>query len=150
MMFVKAHPFDVVPRSRLMAKEALVHLGLLHASGRHGNHLEVHHEMARRSLVTLGTVEGCGRGMAEFRNGPCDRPVTLRAVLAEETAMPILVPVTRGAIQNCFLRRQARLLLLLVFYLVVLLVDPAQEVCGSQTIFRFGVEIAFELPQTDA
>ena len=35
VVFVKADTFDVVPCGRLMAEEALIHLGLLHASGRH-------------------------------------------------------------------------------------------------------------------
>jgi hypothetical protein len=83
VVFVKADAFDVVPRGCLMAEEALIHLGLLHASGGHGNHFEVHHVMARRGLVALGAVLGCGRGMAEFWNGPFCGSVTLRAILTE-------------------------------------------------------------------
>ena len=149
MMFVKADAFDVVPRSCLMAEEALVHLGLLHAGGRHRNHFEVHHVMARRGLVTLGAVQGSWRGMAEFGNGPCDRAVTLRAILPEQSAMPVLVPVASGAIQNRFLRRQAgapRLGSSVAGFLI----DPAQEVCGGQAVFSFGVGIVFELPEADA
>ena len=54
VVFVEADAFDVVPRSCLMAEEALVHLGLLHASGRHRNHFEVHHVVAWRGLMALG------------------------------------------------------------------------------------------------
>lgn len=82
-MLVEADAFDVVPCGCLMAEEALIHLGLLHTGCRHRNHFEVHHVMARGGLVTLGAVQGSWRGMAELRNGPRDRAVTLRAVLAE-------------------------------------------------------------------
>ena len=145
MVFVKADAFDVVPRSCLMAEEALVHLGLLHASSRHRNHFEVHHVMARRSLVALGAVQGSGRGMAEFRDGPFRGRVTLRAVLAEQSEVPVLVPVAGGAIQNRLLRRQVGAALP-GFCFAVLLVDPAHEICRGQTVFRLGVGIALELP----
>ena len=56
VVFVEADTFDVVPRRCQMAEEALIHLGLFYASGRHRNHFEVHHVMTRRSLVTLGAV----------------------------------------------------------------------------------------------
>ena len=83
VVFVKADTFDVVPCGCQMADEALIHLGLFHASGGHRNHFEVHHVMARRGLVTLSAVLGCGRGMAEFGNGPFRGRVALRAVLTE-------------------------------------------------------------------
>ena len=53
MVFVEADAFDVVPRRRLMAEEALINLGLFDASGLHRNHLEVHHIMAGRGLMAL-------------------------------------------------------------------------------------------------
>lgn len=105
--------------------------------------------MARWSLVTLGAVQGSWRGMAEFGNGPRDRAVTLRAVLPEQSHVPVFVRVARGAIQNHLLRRQASAPLL-SFYIAVLLIDPAHEVCGGEAVFRFGVGIVFELPQAEA
>ena len=56
MVFVETHAFDVVPRRRLMAEEALADLGFFHFRHGHRNHLEVHHVMARRSLMTLHTL----------------------------------------------------------------------------------------------
>ena len=53
MVFVEAGAFNVVPRGRLMAEEALTHLGLFHARDAHRNHFEMHHVVARRSLVAL-------------------------------------------------------------------------------------------------
>src|ERR1035437_8762296 len=68
VVFVKADASEVVPRGCLMAEEALIHLGLLHTGGRHRNPFEVHHVMARRSLVTLGAVQGSGQiGRASCR-----------------------------------------------------------------------------------
>ena len=54
-----------------------------------------------------------------------------------------------GAIQNHLLRRQVGAALP-GFFFTVLLVDPAHEVCGSQTVFRLGIGIALELPESDA
>ena len=149
MMFVKANAFDVVPRSSQMTEKALIHLGLRHSGSRHRNHFEVHHVMARRSLVTLGAVQGSGRGMAKFGNGPFRGRVALRAVLPEQSNVAVFVSVASGAIQNHFLRRQASVPLSRC-YLAVLLVDPAHEVCGRQTVFRFGFGIAFELAEAEA
>ena len=105
--------------------------------------------MARRSLVALGAVQGSGRGMAEFRDGPFRGRVTLRAVLAEQSEVPVLVPVAGGAIQNHLLRRQVGAALP-GFFFAVLLIDPAPEICGRQTVFRLGIRIALELPESDA
>ena len=54
MMLVKADAFDVVPRGGLMAEKALVDLGIRLAGDFHGDHLKVHHVVARRGLVALG------------------------------------------------------------------------------------------------
>ena len=68
-----------------MAKKALFYLGFFHAGGFHSNHIEVHHVMAWRSMVALSAVQRSRREMAEFRNAPCDRPMTLCAFLADTT-----------------------------------------------------------------
>ena len=103
-MFVKADAFDVVPGRGLVAEEALIHLGLLHASGLHRNHFEVHHVMAGRCLMALDAVHGFRRRMAELGDRPLRRPVALGAVLAEELDVPILVGMAGRAIQDRFLR----------------------------------------------
>ena len=132
-----------------MAQEALVDLGVILFRDGHRNHLEVHHVVARRSLMALGAVQGSGRGMAELRNGPCDGAVTLRAVLAEQSEVPVLGPVTCGAIQYHLLRRQAHAPRPRVYF-AVWLIDPAQELYGGQAVFRLVIRVAFELPQPDA
>ena len=53
MVFVESDSFDVVPRSRLMAEETLVHLRVGFAGDFHGDHLEVHHVVAGRGLMAL-------------------------------------------------------------------------------------------------
>ena len=53
MMLVKADALDVVPRGGLMAEEALIDLGVRLAGHFHGDHLKVHHVVARRSLMAL-------------------------------------------------------------------------------------------------
>lgn len=105
--------------------------------------------MARRGLMTLGAVLRSGRRMAELRNGPFCGRVTLRAVLAEQSEVPVLVPVATGAIQNHLLRRQVGAALP-GFFFAGLLIDPAQEMCGRQTVFCVGVRITLELPESDA
>ena len=53
MVLVAGSAFDVVPRGGLMAEEALVHLGIRLTGDLHGDHLKVHHVVARRGLVAL-------------------------------------------------------------------------------------------------
>lgn len=60
VVLIKADAFDIIPRGGLMAEEALIHFGLFHVRDSHRNHFEMHHVMARRSLMALG---------ARFRNG---------------------------------------------------------------------------------
>lgn len=70
MVFVKSQALDVVPRGGLVAKEALVDFGFLYAGFFHGDHLKVHHEVAGRGLMALGTIRGGGSGMFELVNRP--------------------------------------------------------------------------------
>ena len=83
MMFVKTNPFYVVPRSCLVAKETLIDLCIRLSTNLLVDHFEVLHVMAWGSLMALGAVLGCGRGMAEFWNGPFRGRMTLCAVLTE-------------------------------------------------------------------
>src|ERR1035437_1145547 len=87
--------------------------------------------------------------MAELRNRPLFGAMALRAVLAEQSEVPVFVRVASGAIQNHLLRRQAGAPLL-GSCVAVLLIDPTQEVCGGEPVFRLGVGIVFELPEADA
>ena len=52
-MLVKTDAPNVVPRSRLMAEEALADLRVRLARDAHRNHFEVHHVVARRGLMAL-------------------------------------------------------------------------------------------------
>ena len=90
MVFVESNAFDVVPRSGLMAEEALTDLGFFHFRHAHRNHLEVHHVVAGRGLMALGAGLRDGRRMAEFRDRPLRRGVALRAVAAEQSDVSVL------------------------------------------------------------
>jgi hypothetical protein len=98
MVFVEAYTFDVVPRSRLMAKKALIHLGLLLVCDAHRNHFEVHHVMARWGLMTLrARLRGRG-GVSKIRESPFRGGVALRTVVAEQPAVPVFGGVAARAI----------------------------------------------------
>ena len=56
MVLVPTDSFDVVPRIRLMAQEALVHLGVFLTSDRFRHHLEMHHVVAWGRLMALGAI----------------------------------------------------------------------------------------------
>ena len=103
VVFVESDAFDVVPRSRLMAEEALTDLGFLHSRHAHRNHFEVHHVVAGRGLMALGTRLRHGRRMAEFRDRPLRGGVALGAVIAEQADVPIFGLVARRAIEQRFL-----------------------------------------------
>ena len=89
VMLVVANAADVVPGRGLMAAVALVHtshaaalsdLGIFLARNLLRHHLEVHHVVARRSLVALRAVSGAHRRMPELGDGPLGRDVALCAV----------------------------------------------------------------------
>ena len=107
-MFVKADSLDVVPRGRLMAEEALADLRVRLARDAHRNHLEVHHVMAWRGLVTLAAGLRDGRRVAEFRDRPLRRAVTSRAVRAEESHVAVFGLVARCAVEQRFFPEQLR------------------------------------------
>ena len=56
VMLIESDTLNIVPRGGLMAEKALAYLCLRYTRGRHGHHLEMHHEMTGRGLVALGTV----------------------------------------------------------------------------------------------
>ncbi len=66
VMFVPADAFDVVPTGCLMAEETLVHLCVRLVANLLIDHLEVHHVMAWRRLMTLRARLRRGGWMAEL------------------------------------------------------------------------------------
>ena len=105
-MLVKADAANVVPRGRLMAKEALADLRVRLARDAHRNHFEVHHVMARRSLMALRARLRDGRWVTEFRDRPLRRAVTLRAVISEQSHVTVFCLVTRCAVEQRFFPEQ--------------------------------------------
>ena len=71
--------------------------------------IEMHHVMAGRGLVALSTIGGVGRRMPILWDRPLRRSMALRTVLAEQFAVRILGGVAGRTIQDCFLRREARM-----------------------------------------
>ena len=78
-MFVPSHALDVVPGSGLMASVALVDLGsstalrnlrIFLTRDPFGDHLEMHHAVAGRSLMALRALARVCRRMLELREGP--------------------------------------------------------------------------------
>ncbi len=70
VVFVPADPFKIVPAGCLMAEETLVHLCVRLVANLLIDHLEVHHVVARRRLMTLRAGLR-GRGwMTELRDRP--------------------------------------------------------------------------------
>ena len=107
-MLVKTNTPDVVPRGRLMAEEALADLRVWLARDAHRNHFEVHHVVARRGLMALRAGLRDGRRVAEFRDCPLRRAVTLRAIVSEQTHVAVFGLVARCAVEQRFFPEQLR------------------------------------------
>ena len=113
VMLVPAHALDIVPRSSLMAALTLAHFNrpttpgnprILLAGNPLRNHVEVHHVVAGRCLVTLRAI-GRSRGrMPELRNGPLLRRMTARTVFSEQSRVRLLGRMAALAIQCAFER----------------------------------------------
>ena len=88
-MFIVSHALDVVPCGGLMAEEALADIGLLYARDAHRDHFEMHHVVARWRLMAFGAGLRHGRRVAEFRDRPLRGGVTLGAVIAEQSHVPV-------------------------------------------------------------
>lgn len=56
MVFIESDSLNVIPGCGLVAKEALADIRMLDAGHSFGDHVEMHHVMARRSLMTLGAI----------------------------------------------------------------------------------------------
>ena len=109
MMLVVANAADVIPGRGLVAAITLVHLSWPAASGYLRiflsgnllrNHVEVHHVVARRSLVALSAVERAWRRMLEFSNSPTGCCVALCAVYAEQSQVPVFSGVASSAVEG--------------------------------------------------
>jgi len=83
VMFIPTGAFDVIPRGGLVALRTLVDSRVRLTSDASRNHLEVHHVVAGRRLVALGTVHRIGGRMLILGNGPAVGGMTLCAILAE-------------------------------------------------------------------
>ena len=135
MVFVPADASNIVPNSRLVAAITLIHLssGLLRHTGR--NHREVHHEVARRSLMALHTVLRVWRRMAIFRNSPFRHAMTRRTVAPKEAPVTILYGMTVRTVQcrlngrNIWVAAEQSLLIHVLAYLAALRV-------GSVCLFQ--------------
>ncbi len=64
------------------------------------DHLKVHHVVARRRLMTLGTIHGAGRWMLKLRYRPAVGGVALSAVVAEQFEVAVVIAVARRAVQH--------------------------------------------------
>ena len=85
MVLVKADAFDVVPRSGLVAKEALADFRFFNSGFFHGDHLKVHHVVAGWCLMTLGATLRIGGGMLKLGQRPFVCGVTGGAILPEKS-----------------------------------------------------------------
>ena len=56
MVLIPTNAEDIVPRGGLVAQKTLAYVGMRLAGHAGRDHLEMHHVMARRGLMALGTV----------------------------------------------------------------------------------------------
>ena len=156
MVLVPPAAFDVVPRVRLMATIALVDLYIVAtwisgsirvACDRFRNHLEVHHIVARRRLVTLRTICRPRRRVLELGDGPLRRRVALRAIGPKEFHVPVLIRVTAGAIQNHLFGRDVLVLHSRPFRGAVLL-DPSEKP-GARISCSVISRVSFQIAQSE-
>ncbi len=74
-------------------------------SGHFGrDHFEMSHIMARRCLMTVGTVARRRGRVFVIRNGPLLRAVTGCAVISEKLKMLVIIDVTSSAVESAFQR----------------------------------------------
>ena len=87
-----------------MAKKTLTYLRVFNSGDFLGNHVEMHHVVTRRRLMTLSAVARCGGRVSKFWNRPRICPVALRAISTEQAKVFVFRPVTTRAIEEGFLR----------------------------------------------
>ena len=100
VMFVPAHPPDVVPSISLMAEIALLDPGMLLARHLLRDHLEVTHVMTGRSLMALRALGRTGRRVFEAGHIPRHRRMAGIALLTEQVAVRTAVAVAGEAIER--------------------------------------------------
>ena len=108
VVFVESNPSDVIPRGRLMAEETLADLRVRLARDAHRNHFEMHHVVARWRLMAFGAGLRHGRRVAEFRDRPLRGGVTLGAVVAEQSQMPVFGLMAGRAVELRFFPLELR------------------------------------------
>ena len=108
VVFVPADASNVVPDRGLVALITLVHLcvGLSRYTRR--NHVEVHHGVARWSLMALHAVLRVWRRMAILRNRPFRDAMARSTIAAEEAPVAILHGMAGRAVQSGLKRRNIR------------------------------------------
>lgn len=112
-----------------------------------GNHVEVAHVVTRRGLMALGTVDRAWRWMAEIRDRPVRRQVTLNAIVSKEPVMRVLGAMTRFAVEHGFKRRDAWMSGWRFASRLVVIDPGTQPLIGLITLFRNLT--LFDLPQSN-
>jgi hypothetical protein len=102
MMHATAHPFDIVPICRLVAKEALFDPSRRLTGHPGQDHVEVLHGMAHRRLMALVAFGIPRRRVPELSDSPRCRPVALGAISPEILEMTVLGSVAGCTIKSRF------------------------------------------------
>ena len=105
VVFVPTDPLDVVERISSVTQEALVRLGVFLPRDRFRHHLEVHHVVARRCLMALGTIARRRRRVKKSCDSPSDRIMAPSAVASKQFSVRVTVAVTVRAGQPVLLGR---------------------------------------------
>ena len=109
MVLVPTDAFNVVPRGSLMTAITLgdcyvsatgIIWSIRRTRNSLGNHLEMHHVVTRRRLMTLRATRRARRRVNEAGDCPLRRAVTLRAVLPEQLEVRVFVRVATRAVQS--------------------------------------------------
>ena len=95
MMLVPTDSLDIVPRRCLMALPTLFDAGMRFSGHLCRNHLEVHHVVARRCLMTLTAIIRRRRRVLILGNCPAIGRMALGAIAAKESLVPIVVGMAR-------------------------------------------------------
>jgi len=140
-MFIPTGAFDVIPRGGLVALRTLVDSRVRLTSDASRNHLEVHHVVAGRRLVALGTVHRIGGRMSKFREGPSVGGMTLCAILAKQFEMAIVIGMAGPAVERCLCGCNTTMRRCPMF-------GPHEDFLTQDFIFAVGC-VTVQLTQTD-
>lgn len=100
MHFDHTDIFNVVEGIGLVTAKTLINTGLLLSSNGPIHHFKMHHVMARRWLVTLGTFRRSGARVEKAANLPACVHMAAGTLLTEEPLMLVLRGVTGLAIKR--------------------------------------------------